>query len=309
MVPVQSDATISPVSVNMLATTITPFSIFVKVTVSSPSLVWCGVKDSSTSQASTSYLRSYGSAVTDAKTFVIARLQPNTNYPLLCVTIPIDSTNEEDVHSRTQNMMTGDAIFQLTGIRRTRRQVTFHISSNVDATYVCYLMTRKPIVLSTIEVKGSEKRFVSMDTPNMKTPLMTKCEMYDKDNNLLMSTDVEDIDRYTSIFVTLRPYFIIILLISAIVYIWKKRKVFDPTKEIEGVSDVEKMGLLKKMADDSQLVKGYSKDVNLLDDNAAKIRCERCGFVNAKSSTVCKECNALLKGTALFNSKKETQYY
>ena len=143
VVPVQSDATISPVSVNMLATTITPFSIFVKVTVSSPSLVWCGVKDSSTSQASTSYLRSYGSAVTDAKTFVIARLQPNTNYPLLCVTIPIDSTNEEDVHSRTQNMMTGDAIFQLTGIRRTRRQVTFHISSNVDATYVCYLMTRK----------------------------------------------------------------------------------------------------------------------------------------------------------------------
>ena len=72
---------------------------------------------------------------------------------------------------------------------------------------------------------------------------------------------------------------------------------------------MEKMGLLKKMADDSQLVKGYSKDVNLLDDNAAKIRCERCGFVNAKSSTVCKECNALLKGTALFNSKKETQYF
>ena len=36
---------------------------------------------------------------------------------------------------------------------------------------------------------------------------------------------------------------------------------------------MEKMGLLKKMADDSQLVKGYSKDVNLLDDNAAKIRC------------------------------------
>lgn len=32
-------------------------------------------------------------------------------------------------------------------------------------------------------MKGSEKRFVSMDTPNKKEPLMTKCEMYDKDNN------------------------------------------------------------------------------------------------------------------------------
>ena len=72
---------------------------------------------------------------------------------------------------------------------------------------------------------------------------------------------------------------------------------------------MEKMGLLKKISDDSQLVKGYSKDVNLLDDHTAKIRCERCGFINAKSSTVCKECNALLKGTALFNGKREAQYY
>ena len=77
----------------------------------------------------------------------------------------------------------------------------------------------------------------------------------------------------------------------------------------EGVNDMEKMGLLKKISDDSQLVKGHSKDVNLLDDTTAKISCERCGFVNAKSSTVCKECNALLKGSSLFTGKKEAQYY
>lgn len=151
VVPVQSDAIISPVSVNMLATTITPFSIFVKVTVSSPSLVWCGVKDSSTSQASTSYLRSYGSAVTgilvvidsstDAKTFVIARLQPNTNYPLLCVTIPIDSTNEEDVHSRTQNMMTGDGINHAPSLKDSYLSIDWN-SSNASPSDLSYFIKR-----------------------------------------------------------------------------------------------------------------------------------------------------------------------
>lgn len=41
-------------------------------------------------------------------------------------------------------------------------------------------------VISTVEVKGSEKRHVAMDTPNRKIPLMTKCEMYDKDNNCVV---------------------------------------------------------------------------------------------------------------------------
>ena len=151
VVPVQSDATISPVSVNMLATTITPFSIFVKVTVSSPSFVWCGVKDSSTSQASASYLRSYGSAVTgilvvidsstDAKTFAIARLQPNTNYPLLCATIPIDSTNDKDVHSRTQNMMTGDGTNHAPSLKDSYLSIDWN-SSNASPSDLSYFIKR-----------------------------------------------------------------------------------------------------------------------------------------------------------------------
>ena len=106
-----------PVPISMLATTITPFSIFVKVTVPFPSLVWCGVQDRSTSQTTPTYLQSYGSVVSgtlcesvssaDAKTFVIARLQPNTHYPLLCASIAQDLTNDE-VHSKIQDVMTGD---------------------------------------------------------------------------------------------------------------------------------------------------------------------------------------------------------
>lgn len=116
-VGVRNDPT-NPVSIGMLATTITPFSIFVKVTVPSPSLVWCGVKDGSIPQTTLNYLRSYGSVVsgtlckrsssTDAKTFAIPRLQPNTHYPLLCASIPQGSTNEEDIQSKVQDVMTGD---------------------------------------------------------------------------------------------------------------------------------------------------------------------------------------------------------
>ena len=76
-----------------------------------------------------------------------------------------------------------------------------------------------------------------------------------------------------------------------------------------GVDDTEKMGLIKNLTDSSQMVTGHSRDVNLLDEKTEKIRCERCGFVNAKSSTVCKECNALLKGSEFFSQQKEMQYY
>lgn len=76
-----------------------------------------------------------------------------------------------------------------------------------------------------------------------------------------------------------------------------------------GVEDTEKIGLLKKIADSSQLVTGRSSDMNLLDEKSAKIKCSRCGFINAQTSTVCKECNSLLKDAEFFLHKKEQQYY
>ena len=76
-----------------------------------------------------------------------------------------------------------------------------------------------------------------------------------------------------------------------------------------GMDDSEKMGLLKNLTDSTQLVTGHTGDLNLLDDKSAKIKCSRCGFVNAQTSTVCKECNSLLKGSEFFLHKKEQQYY
>lgn len=68
------------------------------------------------------------------------------------------------------------------------------------------------------------------------------------------------------------------------------------------------MGLLKKINADN-LVTGHSTEVDLLDEKEQKIVCYRCGFVNSSNSTVCKECNALLKGDVVVPKEKEHHYY
>ena len=46
-----------------------------------------------------------------------------------------------------------------------------------------------------------------------------------------------------------------------------------------------------------------------LDDLKNQVPCSRCGYMNSKQSTVCKECNALLYGGTFFNSKNSSVYY
>ena len=71
--------------------------------------------------------------------------------------------------------------------------------------------------------------------------------------------------------------------------------------------DIESIQLLKKINADS-LITGRAVESNVLDESE-KLKCWRCGFVNSKNSTVCKECNALLKEDALIKEKKQYDYY
>ena len=71
--------------------------------------------------------------------------------------------------------------------------------------------------------------------------------------------------------------------------------------------DIESIQLLKKINTDT-LITGRETESNVLDDTE-KLKCLRCGFVNSKNSTVCKECNALLKEDVLITEKKQHVYY
>lgn len=72
--------------------------------------------------------------------------------------------------------------------------------------------------------------------------------------------------------------------------------------------DIESIQLLKKITTDN-LITGRTNEANLLDEKEKSIKCNRCGFVNSKNSTVCKECNALLKEDVLSAEKKQIDYY
>lgn len=46
-----------------------------------------------------------------------------------------------------------------------------------------------------------------------------------------------------------------------------------------------------------------------LDDLKNQVACSRCGYLNNKQSTVCKECNALLFGAKFFSPSHSSVYY
>lgn len=70
---------------------------------------------------------------------------------------------------------------------------------------------------------------------------------------------------------------------------------------------MERLQLLKKVvpATEQKPKNPYEE----LDELKNQVPCSRCGYMNSKQSTVCKECNALLYGGAFFNSKNTSVYY
>lgn len=68
------------------------------------------------------------------------------------------------------------------------------------------------------------------------------------------------------------------------------------------------MRLLRNISTNT-LITGRSVEVDLLDDKAKSITCSRCGFVNNHNSTVCKECNSLLKDDIVIHQDTQPHYY
>ena len=197
----------------------------------------------------------------DSTHLSILKLKPNTHYNVEC--FALRSTQLDVIHvAKPIHIVTGNgisciykscvALFEIRNIKRSRRRITYHLHSNIDALYVCYLMNRKrgcriihsfiANVIATIEIDYSEHRTVRFDAPDKYTPLMTKCEMYDKNNQcihcmyhsllVIMSTNVEDIAGMTSFWIAIQPYLIICFLGFIIYNIWKNRNPFDPTRSM-----------------------------------------------------------------------------
>lgn len=71
--------------------------------------------------------------------------------------------------------------------------------------------------------------------------------------------------------------------------------------------DSESIRLLRTLTSPSVLITGKTRDV--MDETSATVKCSRCGFMNSKYSTVCKDCNALLHEEGFFKDAKETAYF
>lgn len=77
-------------------------------------------------------------------------------------------------------------------MRRSRKRVSYQVHTNMNGNIMCYLMNRKRTfesaiiivaeVISTRQIDISKKKTVEFKAPDKRTPLMTKCEMYNAMN-------------------------------------------------------------------------------------------------------------------------------
>lgn len=78
-------------------------------------------------------------------------------------------------------------------IRRTKRTVTYHVDTNMNALIVCYLLNRKRFsflnlwelaqILASYKLSPESNKIVTFWNVNKYEKLLTKCEMYDTSNH------------------------------------------------------------------------------------------------------------------------------
>lgn len=276
----------------------------------------------------------------------ISGLKPSTSYYLQCTAAP-DDIGLRKSHSRVIPFLTSEGIhlftlscaayFQIRQIHRWKRRVTYHVASNMNAPIACYIMTKKRSncdklmivaeILDTYESSTVSKHRIVFSVPSAYTPLLTKCEMYDAKNNstllsfpnhpVILSTSVEEIPPLVSFW----KIFGLIALISCLgglaYYLWVNRQVDDPSLSMYVLEFELKYSIRQTDSEPISIFSNHDLSLNpskieessLLEERKGVIACKRCGYLNNEKSVVCKECNALLKGTDMFQGTKKRVYY
>lgn len=189
-------------------------------------------------------------------------------------------------------------------------------------------------VLDTFEFTTSRDHHVTFRMDS-NTPLLTKCELYDTNNNcfifcqmIIGSIDVnsswgyrsycsymeDSFDNHThstitwSSLVSLETSKVVMsfdfLWIECMILLWKCIIWFGCLSYSINEEDAEKLQLLK-----SVVVSPQRNDFDSSLEVRNTVQCQRCGFINSEKSTVCRECNALLKGNSFFISSQQARYY
>ena len=119
-------------------------------------------------------------------------LKPSQEYRLKCVMIPYENPRQHKT-SPSLPFQTEEAFFRIRNIRRWRRSVTYYIDSNINAMTVCYILTKRrrteygqlvvAEILDSFKTSTSFHQRITLTVPNSVDPLLTKCEMYDSNNN------------------------------------------------------------------------------------------------------------------------------
>ena len=64
--------------------------------------------------------------------------------------------------------------------------------------------------------------------------------------------------------------------------------------------EAEQMRLLSTAV---TITKKVTEEQNFLDGSEETVECSKCGYVNKNTSSICRNCNALLHETSLFKLK------
>ena len=97
---------------------------------------------------------------------------------------------------------------------------------------------------------------------------------------------------------------VVLLLILAVVAFvaWKR---YSTTRSVYQMNDEEIVSLLQKSHHPSSSLEGDYKSPHTMDRS---IRCSKCGFNNAPSATVCRDCNSPLRNNSYVTSLSRVVY-
>lgn len=282
----------------------------------------------------------------DSATAEIRRLKPSQEYRLKCVMLPYDTPSKRKV-SQSLPFQTEEAYFFIRNIHRWRRSVTYYVESNINAMIVCYIMTKRRTHRSLPNTQRkswirskqrppytSESRWKSptrtmhcsqsvkcmIQTTSVRHGFGSQCSsaLYEcgrrgsdgKQVENLGKLRIDRLFRMVCLF-PVDPSRVGIgdrlLRVEWRTTRWKCLAPGGWVRRRIREEEMERLQLLKRAVPETETKPKSAYDE--LDDLKNQVPCSRCGYMNSKQSTVCKECNALLYGGTFFNSKNSSVYY
>ncbi|KAK8806436.1 hypothetical protein WA588_003006 [Blastocystis sp. NMH] len=275
------------------------------VNVTTDASVWCGAwPEGESINLQFVQMSLPGTSVHDSKYILLTGLQPSTLYDVTCLGLAQNGYMREDPLQIKQRVRTGDVKFEIDTAVAKRSSVYVAVNCNLGIAVLCLLFNEKGVKVDSKVFDPLQDENVVFSAPSIRAQYHVQCSAFNQ-NKVLVSTELVPVTRMrrTRSFVWLILLVLILLLSVVALVAWKR---FSTARSVYQMNDEEIVSLLQKSHHSASPPEGvYGSFVHTEDRS---IRCSKCGFNNATSATVCRDCNSPLHNITYVTSLSRIVY-